>query len=656
MIGSAVNHGGEVEGAGMADQKVVARGDHVFHDCAAHERAVHERVLAREQEFNRRYQEVVEALPEWINVSGVPVRVRQMRRGALIGRLRIRFHGDEVDDEFYVGPMQAEVDGIEVVSWVAPAAKILLARRYAGGGLKVRRRFDTEGCEVVDFYDEWFVDPIDPPAFRTPEPEPVDVVRPEASTPESPRAGETLEKKLKKPRTDLHSKLATLQGDQFDLVTADPGVSMVVQGYAGTGKTIVATHRAAWLTHPEHDRRLAWVALIGPTSTWSAHIRPAVEELAIPGAVVIRSVSEVFAELIGLADRVGASSDAGPIGASSDAGSDGTVPGASPDVIHATSSWLAATAEAVVDKQRSVNPELTRAQAYAALVRTATAVVPPKDRAKVDKADFLAWLGALPRTYEDALPDPTLRPLLAWLTVLLRDPEPYDHVVIDEAQDLRPLEWRVLARLNAGQWTLVGDTSQRRTSHTPKGWRQVIALLGGGQWQQEKLTRGYRSTQAIIDFAAELQPGAKRTSSVLGQGQPPILVDARKSGRDLAELALEQAITLGDRHPDGTIAVITPFTARIGAYAADHGWTATEGHRWEGSSGHRFVLLTSPEARGLEFDAVVVVEPAAFEVLSGDNGPLYTALTRANLELVVVHEKSLPAAIQFYLRTHPTAD
>ena len=615
----------------MADQETV-----VDRGSARPDPAGHGRVLAYERGINRRYQEVVARLPEVIVVDGVPVRVRRTQPGPLIGRVRLRFDGDDADDEFYIAPMEADVDGVEVVSWAAPIAKALLARRYAENDLKVRRRFDAEGREVVEFHDQWLADPIDPPAFRAPEPEPEGATAIDTSAKERARTRETLEK----PRADLHAMLATLKGDQFDLVTADPGTSLVVQGYAGTGKTIVATHRAAWLTHPERDGRLAWVALIGPTPTWSAHIRPAVEELAPPGAVVIRSVPEVFAELLGAIGQV-----VTPVGT-----------GLSADVIHATSSWLAATAEAVVDKQRSVNPQLTREQAYAALVRTATAVVPPKDRVKVDKADFLAWLGALPRTYQDALPDPTLRPLLAWLTVLLGDPQAYDHVVIDEAQDLRPLEWRVLARLNAGQWTLVGDTSQRRTSHTPKGWRQVIALLGGGTWQQEKLTRGYRTTQAIIDFAAELQHGAKRTSSVLGRGRSPVLVDARTSGRDLVELALEQAAALADRHPDGAIAVITPFTERIGTYAAGHGWSAGEGHRWQDGSGHRVVLLTSPEARGLEFDAVVVVEPAAFEVLSGDNGPLYTALTRANLDLAVVYAKPLPAAIQFYLRTHPIAD
>ena len=59
----------------------------------------------------------------------------------------------------------------------------------------------------------------------------------------------------------------------------------------------------------------------------------------------------------------------------------------------------------------------------------------------------------------------------------------------------------------------------------------------------------------------------------------------------------------------------------------------------------RFQLLAPEEARGLEFDAVVVVEPAAFRASSGTNGRLYTSLTRANLELVVVHDKPLPAAL-----------
>lgn len=75
------------------------------------------------------------------------------------------------------------------------------------------------------------------------------------------------------------------------------------------------------------------------------------------------------------------------------------------------------------------------------------------------------------------------------------------------------------------------------------------------------------------------------------------------------------------------------------------GWKANGRHAYVTGEGMRFQLLSPEEARGLEFDAVVVMEPAAFRASSGTNGRLYTSLTRANLELVVVHDKPLPAAL-----------
>ncbi len=75
------------------------------------------------------------------------------------------------------------------------------------------------------------------------------------------------------------------------------------------------------------------------------------------------------------------------------------------------------------------------------------------------------------------------------------------------------------------------------------------------------------------------------------------------------------------------------------------GWKPDGRHAYVTAERLRFQLLAPEEARGLEFDAVVVMEPAAFRASSGTNGRLYTSLTRANLELVVVHDKPLPAAL-----------
>lgn len=598
-------------------------------------------VLAYEQDVNTAYLSDLERRSQGYEIDERTRWVPRITIGPLIGRVRMRDEGDEADEEFYVAETGADLDGIEVISWAAPAAAAYYGKRYgAGSGLRIRRRFTNGDAHTIRTYaDEWVVDP-DGSAFSTPaDPTPSDPT-PEASAtptestpvadqPELPGVVPGTEQELRKPRTSLKALLRTLQPEQYDLVAASPTDSLTIQGYAGTGKTVVATHRAAWLTHTDREQPLRNVALVGPTTTWGRHIRPVIDELATPGTVTITSLPEVMRAIIGAPERH-ASSD---------------------DVIDAYSAQLGTTLAKIVTAQRKADPGLTPARAYEVFLHTNKVSIPASRR-----NEFFAWRATLPHSYEAALGDRKLWPLLAYLTVLLAPQARYDHVIVDEAQDLRPLEWLILTHLNSGAWTLVGDTNQRRTSHTPRGWTDIRKLLGLSEWDEEVLLGGYRTTRSIIDFAACLLEGSAghRAYDVLGEGEPPLIIQT--AGLDeLESVALEQADRLSADLPRGKVAVITPLVRRIGSYAKRHGWTEGEDHYWSDRDGRRFTLLTSEEARGLEFDAVVVVEPSAFKALPGDNGPLYTALTRANLELVVVHERVLPPKMVRHLRAHPGA-
>ncbi|QGF23022.1 AAA family ATPase [Raineyella fluvialis] len=550
--------------------------------------------------------------------------------GSLIGRVRMRYDGDDADEEFYVAETSADLDGVEVISWAAPAAAAYYGKRYGEeSGLKIRRRF-TKGPQhgIETYADEWIIAP-DGAEFSTPSAGLTAREEPQAAQAELPRVVPGTEEQLRKPRTSLKALLRTLQPEQYDLVAASPTESLTIQGYAGTGKTVVATHRAAWLTHTDRETPLRRVALIGPTQTWARHISPVVDELATPGTVTITSLPEVMRTIIGAPERH-ASSD---------------------DFLDAYSAQLGKTLDRLVTKQRKADPALTPARAYEVFLHTNDLSIPASRR-----PEFLLWRETLPQTYENALGDRTLWPLLTYLTVLLSPQARYDHIIVDEAQDLRPLEWLILTHLNSGAWTLVGDTHQRRTSHTPRGWKEIRTLLGLSTWDEESLLGGYRTTKAIIDFAACLLEGSAghRAYDVLGEGEPPLIIHARTVD-ELEAITLEQADRLSADHPKGKVAVITPLVRPVGSYAHRHGWTEGADHYWSNEDGRRFTLLTSEEARGLEFDAVVVVEPSAFKALPGDNGPLYTALTRANLELVIVHERVLPPKMVRHLRTHRPA-
>lgn len=546
----------------------------------------------------------------------------------LIGRVRMRFAGDTADEEFYVGETGADLDGVEVISWAAPAAAAFYGQRFgAGAGPKVRRRFTRgEQDTLASYEDEWLI-AVDGPAFSTPAVTQAEAEAVEVSSPAPAAVVPGTEQELRKPRTSLKALLRTLQPEQYDLVAASPSESLTIQGYAGTGKTVVATHRAAWLTHTDRAQPLRNVALIGPTETWGRHIRPVIDELATPGTVTITSLPEVMRAIIGAPERR-ASSD---------------------DFIDAYSAQLGTTLAKLVAKQRKADADLTPARAYEVFLRTNALSIPVSRR-----TEFIEWRSGLPQSYEAALGDRKLWPLLTFLNVLLAPPATYDHVIVDEAQDLRPLEWLILTHLNSGTWTLVGDTNQRRTSHATRGWKDIRKLIDLDAWDEESLLGGYRTTRAIIEFASCLLSGSagQRAYDVLGEGEPPAVVTVARDD-SIEQAALDEADRLSADYPQGKVAVITPLVRPIGSYAKRHGWTEGEDHYWANRDGRRFTLLTSEEARGLEFDAVVVVEPKEFRALPGDNGPLYTALTRANLELVVVHQKVLPPKLVRYLRSHP---
>lgn len=584
-------------------------------------------VLSYEQGVNAAYLADLKRRSAGYDIDDRIHWVPRITLSPLIGRVRMRFAGDTADEEFYVGETGADLDGVEVISWAAPAAAAFYGQRFgAGAGPKVRRRFTRgEQDTLASYEDEWLI-AADGPAFSTP------VLETEAeavavTTPAPAAVVPGTEQELRKPRTSLKALLRTLQPEQYDLVAASPSESLTIQGYAGTGKTVVATHRAAWLTHTDRAQPLRNVALIGPTETWGRHIRPVIDELATPGTVTITSLPEVMRSIIGAPERR-ASSD---------------------DFIDAYSAQLGTTLAKLVAKQRKADADLTPARAYEVFLRTNALSIPVSRR-----NEFIEWRSSLPQSYEAALGDRKLWPLLTYLNVLLTPPATYDHVIVDEAQDLRPLEWLILTHLNTGTWTLVGDTNQRRTSHATRGWKDIRKLIGLDAWDEESLLGGYRTTRAIIEFASCLLTGSagRRAYDVLGEGEPPAVVTVARDDA-IERVALEQADRLSADYPQGKVAVITPLVRQLGSYAKRHGWTEGEDHYWANRDGRRFTLLTSEEARGLEFDAVVVVEPKEFRALPGDNGPLYTAMTRANLELVVVHQKVLPPKLVRYLRSHP---
>jgi DNA helicase IV len=220
----------------------------------------------------------------------------------------------------------------------------------------------------------------------------------------------------------------------------------------------------------------------------------------------------------------------------------------------------------------------------------------------------------------------------------------YGHVVVDEAQELSPMQWRLLMRrCPSRSMTVVGDLAQAGSSAAPRTWADAFNRVAPGRWSVEQLTVNYRTPAPMMDLATRVLRAAGSTvtePSSIRDGTPPRII--RVPDRDLGAAAGHEVVGwLGE---DGRTAVIVPVSLRD-PVARSVGDALPAGALGVGHSAldTRVSLLTVAEAKGLEFDQVVVVEPGEILAESARGGhDLYVALTRATQHLVVLHAQDLP--------------
>jgi hypothetical protein len=209
-------------------------------------------------------------------------------------------------------------------------------------------------------------------------------------------------------------------------------------------------------------------------------------------------------------------------------------------------------------------------------------------------------------------------------------PENYDgyaHVLVDEAQDLSPMQWRMLGR-RGGQasWTIVGDAAQSAWPDPRESVRARDEALRGKQVRRFHLTTNYRNSAEIFDYAAGIVrravPDADLPHAVRRTGYPPV-------HRDVDERALPDALAAAVNEllaeVDGTVGVVTPAARReeIVSRLASNG---------------RVQVVDGMRAKGMEYDGVIVVRPdeIAAESSAGVR-VLYVALTRATHRLITLN-------------------
>jgi DNA helicase IV len=218
----------------------------------------------------------------------------------------------------------------------------------------------------------------------------------------------------------------------------------------------------------------------------------------------------------------------------------------------------------------------------------------------------------------------------------------YGHVIVDEAQELSAMAWRmVMRRIPTRSLTVVGDLAQRGSAAGARSWAQMLDPYVEGRWREERLTVNYRTPAEIMavaaDVLASVAPDEQPPESVREEGVLPRAVPGLHRVASVVDAELAE---MGD---GGRLAVIAPA-----ARTADLARTlpgAIPGDQAEALDAP-VALLTVGQAKGLEFDRVVLVDPAGILAQSPAGGhDLYVAITRATHRLTVVHDGPLPAAL-----------
>jgi DNA helicase IV len=600
-------------------------------------------------------------------------------RGLCFGRLDL----DGVVRPLYVGRRWVHDEQTPiVVNWQAPAARPFYTATVADPqGLTRRRRFRTKGHTLLDLYDE----PLDGSAG--------DVVH---------GVADILLEELERSR-DRHMRdiVATIQSDQYRLITREPEGVLVIQGAPGTGKTAVGLHRASWLLYT-HRRELerSGVLVVGPNPVFMdyvSHVLPmlgeerveqrAIDELAgvdasrlEDPAVACLKADARLADVIAAAVR-GLPRRPTELLAVRLEGVELRLPA---EQVEALVEEAQAEASNHALGRERLRTKLTRAfyeryttrlghAAYSSfedieaslrtggfLNRTLDALWP---RVKPEQLvrRLLTKAGELAAASDGILDDDEQRllrssrgkgwseadlPLLDEARALLEGADrPRGHLIVDEAQDLTPMQLRMLARRSTGPMTLLGDIAQAAGPVSYTGRQELVRELApDAPFLVEELRLAYRVPRDVLELALPLLPLiAPEVAAPIAYregDEPPRFVQAapehlvatavREAGREALREGRTALVA-----PAGLVAGLEPLLPRPDT-AFDELAAPIQ-------------LLTPRQAKGLEFDRVVLVEPARI-VADGDlvEGlrALYVALTRATKTLVVVHAEPLPAELR----------
>jgi DNA helicase IV len=613
---------------------------------------------------------------------------------------------DEVaGEQFHIGRRHVhDPDGRPVViDWRAPVSRPFYRASPAEPmGLARRRRFGFSGGELTAYEDEEFRASRGAAAAGPAVADPATT----GSAAARPATSRILIEEIERPRSGpMRDIVATIQPDQDDIVRGDVDQTVCVQGAPGTGKTAVGLHRVAYLLYAYSERmRRGGVLVVGPNRAFLAYIRnvlPALGELGVTqlsvtdllATVPVRAVdperaarvkgdarmAEVLrralweqlaepAEAIMLARgsrrwRVPAYELAGLV---DELRARGVRYGTGREMLahriaHVILTKMEAAGETCDDRTHEA---VRRTRQVRAAV---DAIWPKADPVRLvfrllSEPDLLASAGS-------GLLQPEEQAAISWQTpprgpgstrwsagdavlideardLIERTPS-LAHVVVDEAQDLSPMQCRAIGRRCAtGSATVLGDIAQGTTPWATASWPQLLAHLGKEDAGLRILDTGYRVPRQILDFAsrllASIAPGLAPASSVR-QDAGSLVITAAAGGTLPGALAAACSDALTRPGSAAVIAAdnqVPALSEILGRAGLPH--AVLDGD----SESQQLTLVPVTLAKGLEFDQVIVVEPALIAAAESRGlHRLYVALTRAVSRLTVLHADPLPAPL-----------